>query len=117
MSAIAGRYGRAREAATSVAERPIFDPMLCPKCGGAKQRADWIVCIACAVTFDNEAVDSFAAARDALATWIVDAEAVLETLPDDDSRKPKALEVWKRKTATYMSLCWLLRDVSPEVVV
>lgn len=112
MSAIVGRYGRAREAVAQAepARPPVIDGA-CAACGRPKERADWVACVACLVgRFDEAAVARLAEERDALATWIVDAEAVLSALPPDDPRRVRGEAIWRQKLKSYQALCHLVPE-------
>lgn len=84
----------------------------CPRCGGEKQRADWLFCFACIVTFDEESIRSFEQARDELATWIVEAEQLLIAIGPGDPRYADGKARWEKRLRTYRALCYLVPEAA-----
>lgn len=84
----------------------------CPRCGGEKQRADWLFCFACIVTFDEESIRSFEQARDELAGWIVEAEQVLTEIGPDDPRYAAGKTQWEKRLKSYQALCFLVPEAA-----
>lgn len=95
---------------TKSAARPTADPAQCPRCGGKKQRTDWLFCFACIVTFDEQSIREFAEARDELAAWIVEAEQVLTGMATDDPRYAAGKAMWEKRLKTYQALCFLVPE-------
>lgn len=100
--------------ATTTREGIAFDRLppdhvvgTCVRCGGPTARPDWLACLRCAATWDDETTDRFVEARDQLAAWLRETHDFLETVPTDSPIRIAGEARWRGRLRTYQILCWM----------
>lgn len=90
---------------------PDYEPGRCALCQKKTPRADFIVCLLCMASWDDDTTDQFIRARKTLARWVESTHDFLETLPSDSPERLRGEATWRKRLKTYEMLCCIVPEV------